>query len=92
MLKLTSKAEEAEFLQEADRLALSSEKQQRIQHSRAMSHYRDENKKVIHQGSSTSGWSEQAGSAGSLAVKSIGPVSERVTGSNPQAVSLNKAT
>nr|XP_029519755.1 uncharacterized protein LOC115131856 isoform X3 [Oncorhynchus nerka] len=36
MLKLTSKAEEAEFLQEVDRLALSSEKQQRIQHSTEM--------------------------------------------------------
>nr|XP_046199106.1 uncharacterized protein LOC124031650 isoform X3 [Oncorhynchus gorbuscha]XP_046199107.1 uncharacterized protein LOC124031650 isoform X3 [Oncorhynchus gorbuscha]XP_046199197.1 uncharacterized protein LOC124031681 isoform X3 [Oncorhynchus gorbuscha] len=51
MLKLTSKAEEAEFLQEVDRLALSSEKQQRIQHSRAMSHYRDENKKLMEQSS-----------------------------------------
>uniref|UniRef100_A0A1A8BE70 Uncharacterized protein n=2 Tax=Nothobranchius kadleci TaxID=1051664 RepID=A0A1A8BE70_NOTKA len=45
-LQRISKANEAEHLLEVDRLALSSEKQQRIQHSKALTAYRDENKRV----------------------------------------------
>ncbi|XP_019907230.1 uncharacterized protein LOC105024951 isoform X2 [Esox lucius] len=49
MRQLASKAEEAELLQEVDRLALSRERHQKIQYSREMSHYRDENKKLMEQ-------------------------------------------
>lgn len=45
-LQLASKVKEAEYACEVDRLALSSEREQRIQHSKAMLAYRDENKKV----------------------------------------------
>ncbi|KAJ8016164.1 hypothetical protein DPEC_G00004350 [Dallia pectoralis] len=49
MRQLASKVEEAEFLQEVDRLALSRARQQRIQYLREMSHYRDENKRLMEQ-------------------------------------------
>lgn len=45
-LQLASKVKEAENIREVDRLALSSEREQRIQHSKAMTAYRDENKRV----------------------------------------------
>lgn len=45
-MQLSSKLKEAEYVCEVDRLALSSEREQRIQHSRAMTAYRDENKRV----------------------------------------------
>lgn len=47
-LKLQSAdgAKETEFLCEVDRQALSSEREQRIQHRQAMTAYRDENKRV----------------------------------------------
>lgn len=45
-LQLASKVKEAEYAREVDCLALSSEREQRIQHIKAMSAYRDENKKV----------------------------------------------
>ncbi|XP_029912088.1 uncharacterized protein D1044.6-like [Myripristis murdjan] len=48
-LQLASQVREAEHLREVDRLALSSEREQRIQHSRAMTLYRDENKKLMEQ-------------------------------------------
>ncbi|PWA31776.1 hypothetical protein CCH79_00006654, partial [Gambusia affinis] len=43
-LQLASKIKEAEHLIAVERLALSSERQQRIQHTKAMTVYRDENK------------------------------------------------
>lgn len=43
---LASKAKEAEFAREVDRHALSGDREQRIQHSKAMTVYRDENKRV----------------------------------------------
>lgn len=45
-LQLANKIKEAETLREADRLDLASEREQRIQHSKAMAVYRDENKRV----------------------------------------------
>ncbi|CAN9515409.1 unnamed protein product [Ophioblennius macclurei] len=48
-LQLSAGAKETEHLQEVDRLALSSEREQRIQHSKAMSAYRDENKRLMEQ-------------------------------------------
>lgn len=45
-LQLASKVKDAEYLREADRLALSSDREQRIRHSKAMTAYRDENKRV----------------------------------------------
>eukprot|EP00064_Thunnus_orientalis_P001708 superscaffoldBa00000119_g1711 len=48
-LQLASKVKEAEYACEVDRLALSSEREQRIQHSKAMLAYRDENKKLMEQ-------------------------------------------
>uniref|UniRef100_UPI0037E76AAF uncharacterized protein n=1 Tax=Semicossyphus pulcher TaxID=241346 RepID=UPI0037E76AAF len=48
-LQLASKVKEAECIREVDRLALSSEREQRIQHSRAMTAYRDENKRLMEQ-------------------------------------------
>lgn len=45
-LQLASKVKEAEYLREVDHLALSSERDLRIQHSKAMTAYRDENKRV----------------------------------------------
>ncbi|XP_008286439.1 uncharacterized protein LOC103362980 isoform X6 [Stegastes partitus] len=48
-LQLSGKVKEAEYLREVDRLALSSEREQRIQHSRAMAAYRDENKRLMEQ-------------------------------------------
>ncbi|KAG8002571.1 hypothetical protein GBF38_015036 [Nibea albiflora] len=45
-LQLACKVKEAEYVQKVDRLALSSDKEQRIQHSKAMTAYRDENKRV----------------------------------------------
>lgn len=45
-LQLASKVKEAEYIREVDRLALSSEREQRIQHRKAMTAYRDENKRV----------------------------------------------
>ncbi|KAL1021515.1 hypothetical protein UPYG_G00014240 [Umbra pygmaea] len=49
MHQLASRAEEAEFLQEVGRMALSRERQQMIQYRQAMSYYRDENKKLMEQ-------------------------------------------
>uniref|UniRef100_A0A1A7YU69 Uncharacterized protein n=1 Tax=Iconisemion striatum TaxID=60296 RepID=A0A1A7YU69_9TELE len=48
-LQRVSKSNDAEHLLEVDRLALSSERQQRIQHSKAMTAYRDENKRLMEQ-------------------------------------------
>ncbi|XP_059189071.1 uncharacterized protein LOC131971580 [Centropristis striata] len=48
-LQLAGKAKEAEYLQEVDRFDLSSEKELRIQHSKAMTAYRDENKRLMEQ-------------------------------------------
>lgn len=50
-LKLQSAdgAKETEFLCEVDRQALSSEREQRIQHRQAMTAYRDENKRLMEQ-------------------------------------------
>uniref|UniRef100_A0A8C3AG41 Uncharacterized protein n=1 Tax=Cyclopterus lumpus TaxID=8103 RepID=A0A8C3AG41_CYCLU len=48
-LQLASKAEDAEHLREVDRLALSGERERRIQHSKAMTAYRDENKRLMEQ-------------------------------------------
>ncbi|XP_026224365.1 uncharacterized protein LOC113167752 isoform X2 [Anabas testudineus] len=48
-MQLSSKLKEAEYVCEVDRLALSSEREQRIQHSRAMTAYRDENKRLMEQ-------------------------------------------
>lgn len=46
---IASKAAEAEFLQQVDRLALCNEREQRVQHSREMRRYRDENKRLMEQ-------------------------------------------
>lgn len=46
-LQLASKVKEAECVREVDRLALSSDREQRIRHSKAMTAYRDENKRVL---------------------------------------------
>ncbi|XP_028309995.1 uncharacterized protein D1044.6-like isoform X2 [Gouania willdenowi] len=54
-LQLESKEKEGEHLQELDRLALSSDREQRLQHSSAMMAYRDENKKLMEQS-----WRERA--------------------------------
>ncbi|KAM4610146.1 uncharacterized protein ACJ7VT_013451 [Polymixia lowei] len=48
-LQLASKVQESEYLREVDRLAVSGEREERIQHSRAMTLYRDENKKLMEQ-------------------------------------------
>ncbi|KAA8590886.1 uncharacterized protein LOC116692586 isoform X1 [Etheostoma spectabile] len=48
-LQLASKVKEAVYLREVDRLALSSERDLRIQHSKAMTAYRDENKRLMEQ-------------------------------------------
>ncbi|XP_076597945.1 uncharacterized protein LOC143327477 [Chaetodon auriga] len=48
-LQLTSKVKEAEYVREVDRLALSSDREQRIRHSKAMTAYRDENKRLMEQ-------------------------------------------
>lgn len=45
-LQLATKAEEARFLRESDRLALSGDREQRVRHKKAMTAYRDENKRV----------------------------------------------
>lgn len=45
-LQLARKVKEAEYAREVDRLALSSDREQRIRHSKAMAAYRDENKRV----------------------------------------------
>lgn len=45
-LQVAGKVKEAEHLREVDRLAVSSEREQRIHHSKAMTAYRDENKRV----------------------------------------------
>ncbi|TKS77781.1 Methyl-CpG-binding domain protein 4 [Collichthys lucidus] len=45
-LQLACKVKEAEYVQKVDCLALSSDREQRIQHSKAMTAYRDENKRV----------------------------------------------
>lgn len=45
-LQLASKVKEAEYVREVDRLALSSDREQSIRHSKAMTAYRDENKRV----------------------------------------------
>ncbi|XP_034446916.1 uncharacterized protein LOC117764891 isoform X3 [Hippoglossus hippoglossus] len=46
-LQLVGKVKESEYLCEVDRRALSSDREQRIQHSRAMTVFRDENKKCV---------------------------------------------
>ncbi|KAM7404933.1 hypothetical protein PAMP_012237 [Pampus punctatissimus] len=48
-LQLASKVKETEYLREVDQLALSSEREQKIQHRKAMSAYRDENKMLMEQ-------------------------------------------
>ncbi|XP_029291687.1 uncharacterized protein LOC115010918 [Cottoperca gobio] len=48
-LQLASKVKEAEYLREVDRLALSRERELRIQHSKGMTAYRDENKRLMEQ-------------------------------------------
>ncbi|MED6266261.1 hypothetical protein CHARACLAT_000300 [Characodon lateralis] len=48
-LQLASKVKEAEHLREVDRIALTSERQQKIQHTKAMTAYRDENKRLMEQ-------------------------------------------
>ncbi|XP_069382572.1 uncharacterized protein [Paralichthys olivaceus] len=48
-LQLVGKVKESEYLREVDRLALSSDREQRIQHSKAMTVFRDENKKLMEQ-------------------------------------------
>ncbi len=45
-LQLVSKVKEAEYFREVDCLALSSDREQRMQHRKAMTAYRDENKRV----------------------------------------------
>ena len=45
-LQLAGKAKEAEYVCEVDRLALSGDREQTIQHRKAMTAYRDENKRV----------------------------------------------
>ncbi|KAM9342024.1 uncharacterized protein KZ484_014698 [Pholidichthys leucotaenia] len=54
-LHMVDKVREVENLREVDRRALSSEREQRIQHSRAMTQYRDENKRLMEQS-----WRERA--------------------------------
>ncbi len=46
-LQLVRKVKEAEYFREVDRLALSSEREHMIQHRKAMTAYRDENKRVL---------------------------------------------
>ncbi|XP_061838271.1 uncharacterized protein [Nerophis lumbriciformis] len=48
-LQLASKVKEAEYMREMDRLALSAERAQALQHRKAMSSYRDENKRLMEQ-------------------------------------------
>ncbi|XP_068585896.1 uncharacterized protein [Cebidichthys violaceus] len=48
-LQLAGKAKEAERLREVDRLALSGDRELRIRHGRAMTAYRDENKRLMEQ-------------------------------------------
>ncbi|XP_069579944.1 uncharacterized protein D1044.6-like [Brachyistius frenatus] len=48
-LQLAGKVKEAEQIREVDRLALSGEREQRIQHRTAMTAYRDENKRLMEQ-------------------------------------------
>ncbi|XP_034552467.1 uncharacterized protein LOC117821986 [Notolabrus celidotus] len=48
-LQLASKVKEAECLREKECIALSSEKEQRIQQRKAMTAYRDENKRLMEQ-------------------------------------------
>uniref|UniRef100_A0A8D3DGM0 Uncharacterized protein n=2 Tax=Scophthalmus maximus TaxID=52904 RepID=A0A8D3DGM0_SCOMX len=48
-LQLASRVKEAECVCEVDRLALSSDREQRIQHSKVMTAYRDENKRLMEQ-------------------------------------------
>ncbi|KAI3356895.1 hypothetical protein L3Q82_003542 [Scortum barcoo] len=47
--QLACKVKEAEHLQEVDRLAVSSDREQKIRHSKAMTAYRDENKRLMEQ-------------------------------------------
>ncbi|XP_029993573.1 uncharacterized protein LOC115421787 isoform X1 [Sphaeramia orbicularis] len=49
-LQLASRTKEAEYLCEVDRLAITGEKEQRMQHRQAMTAYRDENKRLMEQG------------------------------------------
>ncbi|XP_027133052.1 uncharacterized protein LOC113745586 isoform X2 [Larimichthys crocea] len=48
-LQLACKVKEAEYVQKVDCLALSSDREQRIQHGKAMTAYRDENKRLMEQ-------------------------------------------
>ncbi|KAM9828962.1 uncharacterized protein ACBT44_002727 [Syngnathus typhle] len=48
-LRLSGRAKEGEDLREVDRLARSTELQQRLQHRKAMAAYRDDNKKLMEQ-------------------------------------------
>lgn len=45
-MHLTNRVKEADYLREVDRSDLSREKQRRVQHRKAMTAFRDENKKV----------------------------------------------
>ncbi|KAM8755508.1 uncharacterized protein AB9X84_011942 isoform 1-T1 [Acanthopagrus schlegelii] len=48
-LQLAGKVKEAEYVCEVDRLALSGDREQTIQHRKAMTAYRDENKRLMEQ-------------------------------------------
>nr|XP_046253364.1 uncharacterized protein D1044.6-like isoform X2 [Scatophagus argus] len=48
-LQLASKVQEAKYIQEVDHLALSTDREQRIRHIKAMTAYRDENKRLMEQ-------------------------------------------
>ncbi|XP_041654322.1 uncharacterized protein LOC121516947 [Cheilinus undulatus] len=48
-LQLSGKVKEAEYVREVDRLALSSEREQKMEHRIAMTAYRDENKRLMEQ-------------------------------------------
>ncbi|CAJ1084922.1 uncharacterized protein LOC117821986 [Xyrichtys novacula] len=48
-LQLISTVKEAEYVKERDCLALSGEREQRLQHRKAMTAYRDENKRLMEQ-------------------------------------------
>ena len=47
-LQLARRAKESDHVREEDRLAVTRDREKCIQHSRAMTLYRDENKKVLH--------------------------------------------
>ncbi|XP_061625418.1 uncharacterized protein LOC133476274 isoform X2 [Phyllopteryx taeniolatus] len=48
-LRLASRAKEAEYLRQVDRLALSAQREQKQRHDKAMATYRDANKRLMEQ-------------------------------------------